>query len=163
MKKISSIHQNISNKDAERIIERVSGDYIPQVQKKIYYPYYWFLMEYTTKHFILKRNIQASCFVDLRNKIASTTDKFHWEEIEVSEENVMEGQIGEQEALKIARSYLVHSAVHNMKSLIFPNFTLVQKMQMFKPYWIVRCQRSDLFEFKVIVDGATGRFKILDQ
>ena len=60
-KAISSIKKQISSREAELRVKPFINDYIPESQKVLFYPYYWMLVECTTKTLVGKRrSIRAS-------------------------------------------------------------------------------------------------------
>lgn len=161
-KSITVIRESISREDAFKIVQKVSGEFSPQIQKRVYYPYYWVFFEYVVKTFLGKRRIKAYCLVDLLENQASTADHFETCEIEEEEENILTPCTDPESALKTAETYLVHSAIHQMKSLLFPRAEVKNRVFLHKPFWIVRCDNLKGERFRVIVDGITGKFEILN-
>jgi hypothetical protein len=159
---ITVIPEKITYDQAFTIVQSVSSHFSPQIQKKVYYPYFWVHFEYEVKTILGKRNIQAYCLVDMLENQASTADHFDPVETEAEEENILIPQISTDLALKTAQTYLVHSAIHTMKALLYPRSTVINKVHLHKPFWIVRCDNRQGERFRVIVDGLTGKFQILN-
>ena len=153
---------DMTENDAKNIVAKHSEGYSVQVQKMIYYPYYWFLFSFTVKTLFGKsRDIKASCMVDLINNHAATTDAFNSQETVVLKDNVLENDFNEEDAYKTARTYLTHSSIHNMKVLFAPDSEIIEKQLVYKPFWIVKCTNRERHTFKVIVDAVTGKFQLL--
>lgn len=160
-KAISIIPEVIDRNDAFKIVQSVSGEFSPQIQKRIFYPYHWVHFEYTVKTFLGKRTIQAYCLVDLLENQAATSDRFSVIEEEIEEENILVGDTDRETALKTAETYLVHSAIHQMKALLYPKSSIIKEIPIHKPFWVVRCENKKGERFKAIVDGITGKFQVL--
>ena len=159
---ITSIPETITEDDANRIVMQYASGYNIQVQKKIYYPYFHVLFSYTVKTlFGRSRETKASCLVDLINNQASTTDKFEITEYRVQPENILEGDIDEEGALRTAKTYLTHASIHNSKVLFAPDSTILEKRFVYKAFWIVKCSNRNRETFKAIVDAVTGKFQVL--
>ncbi|HAK45120.1 MAG TPA: hypothetical protein DCO79_04260 [Spirochaeta sp.] len=159
---VNVIPFSIEKNDAQNIVSNYSKQYSVQVQKLIYYPYYWILFEFTVKTLFGKsRKTKASCLVDLINNHAATTDKFELYEAEVLKNSVLEHDYSPEEAVKTARTYLTHSSIHNTKVLFAPDSKIKKESLVYKPFWIVKCTNRDRHSFKVIVDAVTGKFQLL--
>ena len=159
---IEALPVSIDRDRAASVIRSLSGDFSVEVQKVIYYPYLWVFFIYSVKTIIGKRrDVKASCFVDLINNQASTTDKFTLETESVSSDNILSPDVGEEEAFKTASTYLTHSAIHKMKALLVPDYEVVEKKIVYKPFWIVKCRNRKRENFKAIVDACTGKFQVL--
>lgn len=158
---ITCIKHEIGNKEAQRIVEARAGGCYTEVQKLLYYPYYWVLFSYKAKTILGNRTIKASCLVDLRRNQASTTDSFERIEIEAEEEQLIEPTVSEEAAHKMAETYLVHSAIHKMKALLLPETETLEKGRVYKPFWIVKCTAPAKEAFFVLVDSVTGKYEII--
>ena len=159
---IECLETNIDHDRAALIVEKYAGDHAVQVQKLIYYPYFWVFFNYSVKTLIGKsRIIKASCMVDLINNHAATTDSFESVKKDVPSENILEADFTAEQAFETAKTYLTHAAIHKMKALLVPDYEVVDKKTIYKPFWIVRCSNTDLHKFKVIVDGVTGKYQLL--
>ncbi|MDC7227067.1 MAG: hypothetical protein PQJ61_09930 [Spirochaetales bacterium] len=160
--KINLIPGTINENDAKNIVSKYSEHHSVQVQKLIYYPYYWFLFSFTVKTLFGKsRSTKASCLVDLINNHAATTDSFDIAEKEVLTAGILEQDYTQEQALKTAKTYLMHSSIHNMKVLFAPDSEILKQSLVHKPFWIVKCTNRDRHSFKVIVDAVTGKFQVL--
>ncbi len=160
-KTISAIAPGISRNQARGILCRVAGTYKPQVQKLVYYPYLWTHYEYTVKTILGKRSVRAYILVDLIHNIASTSDSFDYEDISVDEEIIIPRKIDVETAGETAKTYLLHSAVHKMKTLLLPEARIRERREIYKPFWIVKCVNRNRESFRVLVDGLTGKYEIL--
>ena len=159
---ICAIKPGISRNQARCIISGVSGDFSPQVQRLVYYPYLWVHYVYTVKTFLGKRSIKAYILVDLLNNLASTADSFEHEDIAVDEEALIPFSVGKEKALETARTYLLHSSIHKMKTLLLPESRVQEERELYKPFWIVKCTDRDRLSFHVLVDALTGKYEILN-
>ncbi len=160
--RINLIPVSIEEREAKEIVSRHSEHYNTQVQKLIYYPYYWFLFSFTIKMLLGKsKNFKASCLVDLINNHASTTDSFRINETTVLKNSILDHDYNEEEALKTAKTYLTHSSIHTMKVLFAPDSEILEKQLVYKPFWIVKCTDRGKYSFKVMVDAVTGKFQLL--
>jgi hypothetical protein len=159
---IKTLPCSIDRDKAALIVEAYSDQHSVQVQKLIYYPYYWVLFSYTVKTLIGKsRVINASCMVDMINNHAATTDKFEASIEAVPKDNILEYDYSEEEAFKTAKTYLTHAAIHKMKALLVPDYKVKERGIIYKPFWIVRCTNSNRHKFKVMVDAVTGKYQLL--
>ena len=159
---IKTVAASIDQDDAYNIVKRHSDGFIVALQKKIFYPYFWVYFSYSVKTVFgrVKEN-NASCFVDLINNQASTTDRFAVEETEAIKDNVLEYDYGPESALETAKTYFTHSFIHNTRLLTTPEYEILEQMLVYKPFWIVKCSNHDKYSYKVIVDAATGKFQLL--
>lgn len=159
---INAIPAGIERNEAKSIISNYSENHSVQVQKLIYYPYYWVLFSYTIKTLLGKsKSIKASCLVDLINNHAATTDKFDFCSTEVLKDSVLEHDYSAEQAINTAKTYLTHSSIHNTKVLFAPDYEIIKESLVYKPFWIVKCMNRDRHNFKVIVDAVTGKFQLL--
>ena len=159
---INAIPGEIEQEDAYGIVSKHSEQYAVQVQKKIYYPYYWVLFSYTVKTLLGKsKDIKASCLVDLINNHAATTDVFETAKTEVICDNILEQDYSSEDALKTAKTYLTHASIHTSRVLFAPDSKILKESLVYKPFWIVKCTNRDRHSFKVIVDAVTGKFQLL--
>jgi hypothetical protein len=159
---VNAIPVGIEQNEAMSIVSAYSEQHSVQVQKLIYYPYFWVLFSYTVKTLLGKsRSTKASCLVDLINNHGSTTDKFEFKKSKVLKNSVLEPDYTEEQALKTARTYLTHASIHNTKVLFAPDSEVLEQSTVYKPFWIVKCTNRDRHSFKVIVDAVTGKFQLL--
>jgi len=158
---INSLKENISRSDALMAVSGSSGAFTPQVQKQLFYPYYWVHFQYRVKTILGERLLQAYCLVDLLNNQAATADEFQWEPRQEEEENILQPEVAEESALETARTYLLHSSIHTMKALLCPEKTILDQRLLYKPFWIVRCDNRKKEHFHLLVDGMTGKFQVL--
>ncbi|MCF7928961.1 MAG: hypothetical protein K9L68_08620 [Spirochaetales bacterium] len=158
---ILALTQHISAQQAEAVLSAAASQFNTQIQRRIYYPYYWVHFHYSVKTVLGKRDIEAYCFVDLINNLASTADRFESETISVPANNVLQSKMDEEAAYKTARTYLLHSSIHKMKALLLPKYEIVQKAFVYKPFWIARCTNANREQFHMLVDGVTGKYEAL--
>lgn len=159
---INAVKPGITRSQAVGILTRTAGSFKPQVQKLVYYPYLWVHYLYTVKTFLGKRSIRAYILVDLLHNIASTSDAFDYEEAAVEAETVIPSKTDLQTAGETAKTYLLHSAIHKMKTLLLPEAEVQDQKEIYKPFWIVKCTNRDRHSFRVLVDGLTGKYEILN-
>lgn len=161
-KEIHAITRHIDNNQAVRILSSTAGVFKPQVQRLVYYPYLWVDYLYSVKTFLGRRSIRASILVDLVHNIAATADFFDSEKIIVEEESLIPGRTNSESAIKTAETYLLHSAIHKMKSLLLPSAVLRDKIELYKPFLIVKCTDRRRRSFHVLLDAVTGTYEILN-
>jgi hypothetical protein len=158
---ITAVKQYISSEQAAMLVQSGAGDFVAQVQKKIYYPYFWFYFRCSVKILIWEHPMRVSCMVDRINKEASTSSLFEREEVEAEEENILEGSLTREEAYKLAQTYVVHASIHKMRSILFPTQELMEEAAVYKPFWLVKCSHPRKGSFRAIVDGGTGKLQTL--
>jgi hypothetical protein len=159
--KITAVKQYISSQQAAMLVQSGAGDFVAQVQTKIYYPYFWFYFRCSVKILKWEHPMRVSCLVDRINKEASTSSLFEREEVEVDTENILESSLEREEAYKMAQTYVVHASIHKMRSILFPKQQLMEEAAVYKPFWLVKCSHPRKGHFRVIVDGGTGKLQIL--
>ncbi len=159
---INGIPVGISRSQAASILTAKAGVFKPQVQRMVYYPYLWVHYVYTVKTFLGKRSIRAYILVDLLNNIAATADQFDYEAVLVESESLIPIGVEQETAIKTAETYLLHSAVHKMKTLLLPQAEVQKQETLYKPFWIVKCMDRKRRSFRVLVDGVTGKYEILN-
>ncbi|MDA3939309.1 MAG: hypothetical protein PF693_08380 [Spirochaetia bacterium] len=159
---INSIKGSLSSNEAVSIVQPFIENYIPKSQKIVFYPYYWVFFHYTVNTIIGKSRImEASCFVDMINNIASTTDRFEKENIEVVSGNILTASISEEEAFKSARTYLTHASILKRKALMVPKVQVIERELVYKPFWIIKCTNRTRENFNIMVDAVTGKYQTL--
>jgi len=158
---ITAVKQHISSQQAALLVQSAAGDFVAQVQKKIYYPYFWFYFRCSVKILKWEHPMRVSCLVDRINKEAATSSLFEREEVEADTENILEGELSREEAYKMAETYVVHASIHKMRSILYPKQQLVEEAAVYKPFWLVKCSHPRKTSFRVIVDGGTGKLQIL--
>jgi hypothetical protein len=159
---INGIPVGISRSQAASLLTAKAGVFKPQVQRMVYYPYLWVNYVYTVKTFLGKRSIRAYILVDLLNNIAATADQFDYEPVLVESESLISTEVELETALKTAETYLLHSAIHKMKTLLLPQAEVQKQTTLYKPFWIVKCMDRKRRSFRVLVDGVTGKYEILN-
>jgi hypothetical protein len=158
---ITAVKQHISSQQAALLVQSAAGDFVAQVQKKIYYPYFWFYFRCSVKILKWEHPMRVSCLVDRINKEAATSSLFEREEVEVEEENILEEELARDEAYKMAETYVVHASIHKMRSILFPKQELMEEAAVYKPFWLVKCSHPRKGHFRVIVDAGTGKLQVL--
>jgi len=159
---VNSVKGFLSSDEAVSVIQPFIENYIPKSQKLVFYPYYWVFFNYTVNTIIGKSRImEASCFVDMINNIASTTDKFEKENIEVVSQYILTASISEDEAFASARTYLTHASIIKRKSLLVPDVKVIIRELIYKPFWIIKCTNKTRENFNIMVDAVTGKYQTL--
>ncbi len=162
LQQITALRRTIERDRAQAIITGRAGTYSVQVQKILYYPYLWVHYEYDVKTVLGKRTIRAYVMVDLINNQAHTADRFETEKMNAAPENILTADVANEKALATAGSYLLHSSIHEMKALLCPQKRVVESLNLYKPFWIVRCINPDDDSFRVMVDAMTGKYQIIN-
>ncbi|MBN2048911.1 MAG: hypothetical protein JW760_00590 [Spirochaetales bacterium] len=161
-KDVHVISPNIDRNKAAGLLSAYSGSFLPQVQRLIYYPYLWIHYLYSVKTFLGHRSIRAYILVDLVHNIASTADAFEHTLLSTEEESLIRAKTSVEDARKTAETYLLHSAIHKMKTLLLPSAVVQEEQVIYKPFWIVRCSDRRRRTFHILVDGITGKHEILN-
>jgi len=136
---------------------------MPRVAAKRYYPYHRVLIRYSARTLLGESALKISCIVDARTGVASTVDPFEIEEVEVAEDEVIIGVIGEAEARQITERYVAYVVRNRRKALVVPKTEVLEHGVVHRPFWIVRCEDGSTAPFRVLVDGITGGFHVLHE
>ena len=151
----------LTSAQAEGVVASASGEWTPRARRKIYYPYFWFHLRYTTRTLLGNSSVRLSCLVDTRTGLTSTTDPFELERVDVNAGAVLGLRLAEDDALRIAHRYGAHAVLHKRKALVVPDVTVVERGLVHKLFWIVDGRKRRQSSFRVLVDGVTGAFHVL--
>ena len=158
---IARIRGDIDEERAERLIARVSEDWTPRTQARLFYPYFWFLFRCSTRTLFGESGLMVSCLVDARTRVCATADAFELEHVGVPAGDVIEPRLDEAEASQLAERYVAYVVRNKRKALVAPKLEVLEHALVFKPFWIVNCTNGSKPDFRVMVDGITGGFHAL--
>ncbi len=159
--RIVCIRGEVTDEEAGRIIAPLAPGFRTVIRKLVFYPYFRLRSSIHVKTILRSRLVTVSCLVDLCSGQVRTTDQFDTEEREAERDSVLSAKIPADDALKKAREYAIHSTVHRMRTLSYPEIEVREKGIVYKPFWIAECSRGETASFRVIVDSVTGRFEPL--
>ena len=151
----------LTSSQAESMVASTSDEWTSHARKKIYYPYFWFHLRYTTRTVLGEGSVRLSCLVDTRTGLPSTADSFDLERVEANTEAVMEPRLDQDEALRIAHRYATYILQNRRKALVVPKMMVLERCLIHKPFWIVGGTKRRQASFHVLVDGVTGGFHVL--
>jgi hypothetical protein len=148
---ILQVRESLKADDALRIVNSIAGTVGASIERKIYYPYFWFSANCSTRTLFGKRPFSANCLVDGRNGLGATTDPFEVEESAVADRAIMATRTTTEMAEKSARRYLSHNLSRGLKMIGHFNIDLESRGPVYKSYWLVHCKGT-----LVMVDSTTG-------
>jgi len=158
---LACIHGGIGKEQAESLIASVSDGWTPCAEANLFYPYFWFLFRCSTKTLFGESGLRVSCLIDARTRAGATADAFELENIGVPAGDVIEPQLDEAEANRLAERYVAYVMRNKRKALATSTLEVLDHALVFKPIWIVSCSNGTKPEFRVMVDGITGGFHAL--
>jgi hypothetical protein len=153
----------VDSAEAERLVAAASGDFTPRVTAGFYYPYHRFLIRHSTKTLLGESALKVSCLVDARTGVASTTDPFQIQQVEVDDQELIGEVIDGAEARRIAVRYVAYVVRNKRRALAVPKTEVTERGVVHKLFWIVSCEDDSKPDFRVMVDAATGAFQVLGQ
>jgi len=158
---IARIRGDIDGERAERLIARVSEDWTPRTEARLFYPYFWFLFRCSARTLFGETGFKVSCLIDARSRVGATADAFELDRVVAPVGDVIEPRLDEVEANRLAERYVAYVVRNKRKALVAPNLEVLEHALVFKPFWIVNCTNGSKPEFRVMVDGITGGFHAL--
>jgi hypothetical protein len=148
---IIQVRESLEANDALRIVNSIAGTDAASIERKIYYPYFWFTANCSTRTLFGKRTFSANCLVDGRNGLGATTDPFEVEESAVAGRAILATRTTPEMAEKSARRYLSHNLGRGLKMIGNFNIDLESRGPVYKSFWLVQCEGT-----LVMVDSTTG-------
>lgn len=137
----------------------------------LYYPY--FIAETFIEARILTRNFKDNlcCWIDLstgREAISSGFIK-PTETIEIEEAKSIKREISSEGLRQKAKSYINFAVFHKMKVLTAPKIDIINSLEAYRPFYIVKFQMEDkrnkrrpvMVERTIMVDGISGEHHLL--
>lgn len=128
------------------------------VERKLFYPFHWFLLRSSTRTLLGESALRVSCLVDGRTGLCATADPFVLEDVRPSRDDILDAKLGELEACRIAERYVAFVARRRQKALVSPGLELLQTRLVHKPFWVLGCREGSGPSFRMLVDGVTGGF-----
>ena len=158
---LACIRGGIRKEEAESLIASASAGWTPRAGARLFYPYFWFLFRCSTTTVFGESGLKVSCLIDARTKAGATADAFELERVGVPAGDVIEPRLDETEANRLAERYVAYVVRNKRKALVAPKLEVLDHALVFKPFWIVNCSNGTNPEFRVMVDGITGGFHVL--
>jgi hypothetical protein len=155
---VHQIKETITHDDALHIVNTIARVSTAHIERKIYYPYYWFTADCVTQTLFGKKPFSANCLVDGCNGLGATSDPFTVEEAIIESESKLAIRANPEMARSSARRFLSHNLSRGMKMIGHFNIALESRGVIYKSYWLARCEGT-----LVMVDGVTGSLHTLDQ
>ena len=161
---IRAIRGSVSVEEARVISSRlrrvVPSDSRRLIERKLYYPYFWFLLRYSTKAILGTPSLRVSCLIDSRTRLGATTDPFELDSLLVADEDVMPGLLLEGEAFRLAKRYAGHVVKSKRKALLAENCDVLLRLPVYKPFWVIEASEEN--SVPGIVDATNGGFHPLN-
>lgn len=143
---------------AEAVLARAASEWTPRAERRLYYPYYWYLFRYHVRTFLGTSAMPVSCLVDARTGLGATSEPFTRERLDVRDDDVLPPRLGEVEARRIAERYCGYVVGRRRKALVATEVEVIKHAVVHKPFWVVTCARERETAFQMLVDGITGGF-----
>ncbi len=159
---IAAIAGDLGKEGVERLVRSTAPERTVRAERVLYYPYFWLQLRFAA-HTVLGRSaVRLSCFVDSRTRVGATTDPFELERIDPDERDIITPRVDESEAHRIAERYTVYVIRNRRRAFVAPTLEVLSCQMVHKPFWIVTCSRAQQPSLRVLVDGITGGFHLLN-
>ena len=159
---LACIRGGIRKEQAESLIASASDGWTPRAEARLFYPYFWFLFRCSTRTLFGESGLKVSCLIDARTNVGATADAFELERVAVPIDDVIEPRLDQAEANRLAERYVAYVVRNKRKALATSKLEVLEHALVFKPFWIVNCSNGTKPEFRVMVDGITGGFHVLE-
>jgi|GEM_PF-3413427 len=156
---IKSEEVSFEKDNLKETLEKMDANVSYDVQTLIYYPYlfYEFLVE--NGSFINRTGQRAGCTIDGMNQLGALIDRIpQFIDAKIKRKYIMEKNINNKTALHAAERFIVESISSRMKVLKMPQLELVKQEEFYRPYWVVKGQKSAGSHFYITVDAVTGKY-----
>jgi len=151
MEMISLIKESLGSSDALHVVDAIAGSRVARLDRKIYYPYFWFSAECSAPTLFGNKPVSASCLIDGCSGIGATSDQFIVGESSVAAAAVLNRKTSENEAKRAAHGFLTHNLGRRLRTIGHFNVELEPLGLVHKAFWLVRCGGT-----VVMVDSLTG-------
>lgn len=148
---ITLIRESLGSADALRIVNRIAGSRVAGIDRKIYYPYFWFSANCSVQTLFGNRPISATCLIDGCNGMGATADPITVSETSVPEDAILNARRGAKEARSVAHRFLGHCLGRRLRTIGHFNVELEARGLIYKAFWLVRCGDT-----LVLVDSLSG-------
>ena len=149
--KVFQIRETIGAMDASHIVDSIAGTGSAYIERKIYFPYFWFSADCAMRTLFGKRSFSADCLVDACNGLGATADPFPVDESSVPADAILDSRIYSEAAKKAAQRFVTHNLGRRLKMIGQFNVALKARGMIYKSYYLVRCEGT-----LVMVDSTTG-------
>ena len=158
---ITAIRAHVSTEEAGQIVSSAAPGWTARLERKLYYPYYWFHLRHSTRTLLGTSALRIWCLVDARRGVGATADVFDREYLPADTSTTLDSRVDEDEALHIAERYTAYVIRRQKKALATARMEVLEQEPVYKPFSTVRCERDGESPFRVLVDRVTGRFRVL--
>jgi len=155
---ISLIRPLLGATDAVGVISSIAGSHAAQIERKIYYPYFWYSADCAARTLFGKKALTINCLVDGRGGLGATADSFEVDEPAVPREAVMLCRTGETQARRSAQRFVTHNLARGSKTVGNFEVALESRGLVYKAFWLVRCEGA-----MVMVDSVTAAVHLLGE
>jgi hypothetical protein len=148
---ISIIHESIDSGEALRIVNSVAGSNAARIERKVFYPYFWFSAACSAPTPFGSKAISAVCLVDACNGIGATSDPVIARDTSVPADALLIPKTDEGEAQRAAHRFLSHQLGRRLRTI--GNFAVELEGHglIHKAFWLIRCGGT-----VVMVDSLSG-------
>jgi hypothetical protein len=143
---------------------------------RLLYPYYWSIVHpsnSTWERPLSRSRARVSCLVDARNAVPASTDPFTPLRLSLAEDEALEPRVESTRCQAVALRYARYVLSRRRRALVRTPLVATTPRLVFKPFWIVDCDRDrgidrhrhahgDGDAFSLLVDSITGRFHVLE-
>jgi hypothetical protein len=137
-KMLTVIREEVDASAALQSIHAVRGDVAGVVEQKLVYPYYRFKAGCKVPTIIGRQDLLIDCLVDGINGLGATADPFATNQLSVTTENVLQPELSNREAVKIAHRTVTHQLGKKLKMIAPFDVVLEATGLIYRSFWIVR-------------------------
>lgn len=156
--RISLIRPELGAADAVRVVSSIAGSQAARIERKIYYPYFWYSADCAARTLFGKKALSINCLVDGRGGLGATTDSFEVDKPTVPHEAIMGCRTGEAQARRSAQRFVTHNLGRGLKTVGHFDVALESRGLVYKAFWLVRCEGA-----MVMVDSVTAAVHMLGE
>ncbi|MCP8615631.1 hypothetical protein [Salirhabdus salicampi] len=160
MKTIITNKIEFQKKEIKTLLDQLDPKISFQVDRLVYYPYYFF--EYSVKQHkflrFMNRNGNIGCTIDSLSGTGALIDATpQFNRYEASEDELISSKLDVITAQKEAEKYIYRSISLKMKILQMPEMQLTKQELFYRPYWIASSKTSDR-SFSLAIDAISGKY-----
>ncbi|WP_340084913.1 hypothetical protein MHB50_04505 [Siminovitchia sp. FSL H7-0308] len=158
-KEIYTQEIEISKEDTIRSFKNLQPSLHFSVDELLYYPYLFFEHSFARKNPLSPLKGIIGSTVDGISGVAALADKAPTFQIKtVSAERLLPSTIQKHRAVQIAEDYIFRTLSTKIKVLLTPKVTLQKQLLFYRPYWIVDAKQIGKDDFRLMVDGVSGKY-----
>lgn len=141
----------INSTDALCVVASLTNDVEATVESEMIYPYFCFNAECSVPTLIGRKQLSIICLVDAVNSLGATADSFELKKETVATDILLDTDIEEIEAEKIAHRTVTHHLGKKLRTISSFDVTVKPRGLIHKRFWIIRTSDA-----RVMVDSTTG-------